>query len=108
MSESQLIGRQSQLNTVQQQIYHCLSGQPRVLLMEGLAGIGVSACKALVLSGQRNNSCKPFMRRRMGFRSLFKKPYIMPNVSARPGNMPPELYSFGKHTDKLGESGWPE
>lgn len=40
MSESRLIGRRSQLNDLQQHIYHALSGQPRVLLIEGLAGMG--------------------------------------------------------------------
>ncbi|WP_179137089.1 AAA family ATPase [Candidatus Entotheonella palauensis] len=40
MSESRLIGRHANLDEIQQQIYHCLSGQPRVLLVEGLAGIG--------------------------------------------------------------------
>ena len=40
MSETRFIGRHSDLDAIQQQIYHCLSGQPRVLLVEGLAGIG--------------------------------------------------------------------
>ncbi len=40
MRESRLIGRNPHLEYVQQQLYHCLSGQPRVLLIEGLAGIG--------------------------------------------------------------------
>lgn len=40
MSESRLIGRTAYLDDIQQQVYHCLSGQPQVLLIEGLAGIG--------------------------------------------------------------------
>ncbi|WP_179137789.1 ATP-binding protein, partial [Candidatus Entotheonella palauensis] len=40
MSDSRFIGRHSDLDGIQQQLYHCLSGQPRVLLVEGLAGIG--------------------------------------------------------------------
>ncbi len=40
MSESPFIGRHPHLDDIQQHIHHCLSGQPRVLLIEGLAGIG--------------------------------------------------------------------
>lgn len=40
MSESRLIGRRSYLNSIQQEVDHCLRGRPRVLLIEGLAGIG--------------------------------------------------------------------
>lgn len=40
MGESRFIGRYSDLESIQQHIYHCLTGQPRILLIEGLAGIG--------------------------------------------------------------------
>ncbi|WP_179130878.1 ATP-binding protein [Candidatus Entotheonella palauensis] len=40
MSESRFIGRRADLDDIQQQLYHCLSGQPRILLVEGLAGMG--------------------------------------------------------------------
>ncbi|ETW99112.1 AAA family ATPase [Candidatus Entotheonella palauensis] len=40
MSETRFIGRHSDRDAIQQQIYHCLSGQPRIVLIEGLAGIG--------------------------------------------------------------------
>jgi len=40
MSESRFVGRTAQINQIEQHIVHCLSGQPRVLFVQGLAGIG--------------------------------------------------------------------
>ncbi|ETW93010.1 MAG: hypothetical protein ETSY1_41135 [Candidatus Entotheonella factor] len=40
MGESQFIGRQSDLEVIEQHIVHCLTGQPRIVLLEGLAGVG--------------------------------------------------------------------
>ncbi len=40
MSETHFIGRHSDLEAIQQQLYHCLSGQPRIVLLQGLAGAG--------------------------------------------------------------------
>lgn len=40
MGETRFIGRRSDLESIQQQLYHCLSGQPRVVLTRGLAGVG--------------------------------------------------------------------
>ncbi len=56
MSESPFIGRHSDLDFIRQQIHHCLSGQPRVLLIEGLAGIGKTRLleEAGIMAGQQN------------------------------------------------------
>ncbi len=40
MGESRFIGRRSDLESIQQHIYHCLTDQPRIVLVEGMAGIG--------------------------------------------------------------------
>ncbi len=40
MGELRFIGRRKLLGEFQQHIYHTLSGQPRILLIEGLTGIG--------------------------------------------------------------------
>ncbi len=40
MSETHFIGRHSDLEAIGQQLFHCLSGQPRVVLIQGLAGVG--------------------------------------------------------------------
>ena len=42
MRATQFVGRQAQLDYIQQHLYHVLTGQPRVVLVEGLAGIGKS------------------------------------------------------------------
>ncbi len=40
MRTSQFVGRTSQVEQIEQHPYHVISGQPRVLLLQGIAGIG--------------------------------------------------------------------
>ncbi len=42
MSAAQFVGRRSLLSDIKQHFYHVMSGQPRVLLLQGLAGVGKS------------------------------------------------------------------
>lgn len=40
MRAAQFVGRQAQLEELEQHLIHVISGQPRVILLEGIAGIG--------------------------------------------------------------------
>ncbi len=40
MRAVQFVGRRDQLEALEQHLIHVMSGQPRVMLLEGVAGIG--------------------------------------------------------------------
>ncbi len=40
MRASQFVGRRAQLEHIEQDLYHLMTGQPRVVLMQGIAGVG--------------------------------------------------------------------
>ncbi len=40
MRATQFVGRQDQLEHIEQHLYHIMTGQPRVVLMQGVAGVG--------------------------------------------------------------------
>ncbi len=40
MRASQFVGRLPQLEHIEQHLHHVMTGQPRVVLMQGIAGVG--------------------------------------------------------------------